>query len=96
MRVGAGLKVVIVTAWGLRCVKVTRWTWRIVAWAAVVKLARGARPLSLTWLTIAVTRWTIAVAWRAITKLGAFAIACGTITHAVTAHMAAGARCTTL
>jgi hypothetical protein len=94
MRVGAGLKVVIVTAWGLRCVKVTRWTWCIVAWATVVKLARGARPLA--WLTIAVTCWTIAAAWRAITKLCAFAIACGTIAHTVTAHMAAGARCTAL
>jgi hypothetical protein len=92
VRVSAGLEVVVVTAWRARCVKVTRWAWCVVAWATVVKLARGALALAL-W-SIAVARRAFAAACRAVTKLGAFAIACGTITHTVTTHMAIGARCT--
>ena len=94
MRVGAGLEVVVVTAWSARCVKVARWTWCIVAWATVVKLARGALALSISRLAVAITCWAFATACRTFTKLGAFTIACGAITHTVTAHMATGARCT--
>jgi hypothetical protein len=95
--IGTGLEVIVVTAWGARRVKVTRWTWRIVAWATVVKLARGASTLALSIarLAVAITCWAFAAACRTVTKLGAFTIACGTIAHAVTAHMAAGARCAT-
>ena len=91
VRVGAGLKVVVVTARCARCVKVTRWTWRIVAWATVVKLARGA--LALTLWSIAITCWAFAAAGWAVTKLGALAFACGTIAHTVTAHVAVRTRC---
>jgi hypothetical protein len=96
VRVGTGLEVVVVTAWGARRVKVTRWTWCIVAWATVVKLARGALALalSISRLSVAITCWAFAAACRTVTKLGAFAIACGTIAHTVTAHMAIRARCT--
>jgi hypothetical protein len=84
MCVGAGLKVVIVTAWGLRCVKVTRWTWCIAAWATVVKLTRWALTLALR---------AVVAARRALTELfGALTIAWWAIAHTVTAHMAVGAR----
>ena len=92
VRVGAGLEVVVVTAWSARCVKVARWTWCIVAWATVVKLARGALAL---W-SVAVACWTFAAAWGTVTELGAFTIACRAVTHTVTAHMAVGARCAAL
>ena len=91
MRVGAGLEVVVVTAWSARCVKVAWWTWCIVAWATVIKLAGCTLTLAL-W-SIAITCWAFAAARRTVTKLGAFTIACGTIAHTVTAYMAAGARC---
>lgn len=93
MCIGTGLEIVVVAAWGARCVKVTRWARRIVAGTTVVKLARGTLALAL-W-SIAVTRWTFAAAWGTVTKLGAFAIAWRTITHTVTAHVAVGARGTT-
>ncbi len=98
MCICTGLEVVVVTAWGARCVKVTRWTWCIVAWATVVKLARGASTLALSIarLAVAITCWAFAAACRTVTKLGAFTIACGTIAHTVTAHMAVGARRATL
>ena len=98
MRVGAGLEVIVVTAWGARCVKVTRWTWCIAARATVVKLARrtSALALSISRLAIAIARWTFTAAWWTVTKLGAFAIACRAIAHTVTTHMAAGARCAAL
>ena len=85
MCVGAGLEVVVVTAWRTGCVKVTRRTWRIVARSTVVKL---------TGWTL--TLWAIVGAGRAVTELfGAFAFAWRTVTHTVTAHMAVGARGTT-
>jgi hypothetical protein len=91
MCIGTGLEVVVVTAWGARCVKVTRWARRIVAGTTVVKLARGTLALAL-W-SIAITRWTFAAAWGTVTKLGAFAIACRTIAHTVSAHMTVRSRC---
>jgi hypothetical protein len=91
VRVGTRLEVVIVTTWRTGCIKVTRWTWRIAAWATVVELTRGA--LTLTLWAIAITCWAFAAAWRTVTKLGAFAIACGAIAHTVTAHMAARTGC---
>ena len=96
MRIGTGLEVVVVTAWGARRVKVTRWTWCIVAWATVVKLTRTASTLALTIarLAVAVACWAFAAACRTVTKLGAFAVACRTIAYTVTAHMAIRARCT--
>lgn len=93
MRVGAGLEVVVVTAWSARCVKVAWWTWCIVAWATVIKLAGCTLTLAL-W-SIAITCWAFTAACRTVTKLGAFTIACGTIAHTVTAHMAIRARCAT-
>ncbi len=80
MCVGAGLEVVVVTAWRTGCVKVTRRTWRIVARPTVVKL---------TGWTL--TLWAIVGTGRAVTELfGAFAFAWRTVTHTVTAHMAVG------
>jgi hypothetical protein len=92
VRVGAWLEVIIVTTWGARCIKVAWWTWRIVAWATVVKLARCALTLAIARLAIAITCWAFAAARWAVTQLGAFTIACRAVTHTVTAHMAVGAR----
>ena len=84
VRVGTGLEVVVVTARRTWCVKVAGWTWCIVAWATVVKLTRWALTLALR---------AVVAARRAITELfGALTIACGTVAHTVTAHMAVGAR----
>ena len=91
VRVGAGLEVVIITAWCARRVKVTRWTRCLVAWATVVKLARRTWTLALG--AIAVTRWAFAAAWRTVSELSAFAIAWRTIAHTVSAHMTVGSRC---
>ena len=92
MRVGAGLEVVIVTAWGTRCIKVARWAWCIVAWCAVVELTRCA--LALTLWSIAIARWSLfATACRTVTKLGTITIACRAIAHTVTAYMATWAWC---
>ena len=93
VRVGAGLEVVVVTAWRARCVKVTRWTWCIAAGTTVVKLAGGTWSLSIARLAVAVACWAFAAAWGAVTKLGAFAIACRTIAHTVSAHMTVRSRC---
>ncbi len=83
VRVGTGLEVIVVTR---RTGFVVAWWARtVVAWTAVVKLARWALALR-----------TVAVAWGAVTELfGAFAFAWRTVTHTVTAHMAVGARGTT-
>ena len=91
--VGTGLEVVIVAAGRTRCVKVTRWTWCIVAWSTVVELTGLAWALALTWLAIAIPCRTVS-AWWAIPKLfGALAIARWAVTHTVTALMAVGSRC---
>ena len=95
MRVGAWLEVVVVTAWGTRCVKVTRWAWCIAAGTTVVKLARRALALAISRLAVAITRWAFAAAWRTVPQLSAFAIAWWTIAHTVTAYMAIRARCAT-
>ena len=91
VRVGAWLEVVVVTARCARRIKVAGWTWCVVAWATVVKLAR--RTLTLALGSIAVTRWAFAAAWRTVTELSAFAIAWRTIAHTVSAHMTVGSRC---
>jgi len=89
--VGTGLKVVVVTTWCARCIKVRRRTWCIVAGAAVVELTRWTLTLAL-W-TVAVTRGTIvATRWAVTELLGAFTLALRAVTHTVTAHVAVGAR----
>ena len=94
--VGAGLKVVIVTTRCTGCIKVTRCARCVVAWTAVVKLAWPTWTLAIARLAVAVTGRTIIAAWWTVIKLGAFAVACGAIAHAVTAHMAVGAGCAAL
>ena len=47
VRVGAGLEVVVVTAWCARCIKVTWRAWAIVTWTTVVELTRWALTLAL-------------------------------------------------
>ena len=95
VRVGAGLEIVVVAAWRARCVKVAWWTWCIAAGTTVVKLARGTLTLTIARLAVAVTRWAFTATRGTVTKLGAFAIACRTIAHTVTAYMAIRARCAT-
>jgi hypothetical protein len=61
VRIGAGLEVVIVV--------VTRFTWSLVAWSTVVKLARWALTALTPWTLLAIAPAGVAVgiAWWAVT-----------------------------
>ena len=89
VRVGAGLKVVIVVARCARCIKVTWWAWAAIARATVVKLTGWALALR----TIAVTcRAVIATGWAFTKLLSAFTFAWRAVTQAVTADVAVRTR----
>jgi hypothetical protein len=93
MRVGAGLELVVIAAGCAGGVEVTGRARCVAAWTAVVKLTGWASTLTISRLSIAITRGTLfATACGTVTELSTFAIACRAIAHAVTAHMAAGAR----
>ena len=85
VRVGAGLKVVVVVAWCARCC-ITRWTRHVAARRAVVKLT--GRALSLRTIAVVAARWTITKGCS-----GAFAFSGGAHIFAVAVDVSVGTGC---